>query len=176
MDGTKKGVEKMSILKSILHHYNKTTKSYDTLHPETESAQITDWNQGIVNTLASTALGGLVNTLTSDSLLAKMIQKVLTATGVKYSMGQNGYACFGSLVGGLIIQWGLSTKDVGNARAIFQYPVTCNPLIALAGTISLGPTSANDAVILELGMTSCEIDCTNGEYQNIYRVVVIGRN
>ena len=95
----------MSILKSILHHYNKTTKSYDTLHPETESAQITDWNQGIVNTLASTALGGLVNTLTSDSLLAKMIQKVLTATGVKYSMGQNGYACFGSLVGGLIIQW-----------------------------------------------------------------------
>ena len=96
----------MSILKSILHHYNKTTKSYDTLHPETESAQITDWNQGIVNTLASTALGGLVSTLTSDSLLAKMIQKVLEATGVKYSLGQNGYVCFGSLVGNLIIQWG----------------------------------------------------------------------
>ena len=95
----------MSILKSILHHYNKTTKSYDTLHPETESAQITDWNQGIVNTLASTALGGLVSTLTSDSLLAKMIQKVLEATGVKYSLGQNGYVCFGSLVGNLIIQW-----------------------------------------------------------------------
>lgn len=99
----------MSILKSILHHYNKTTKSYDTLHPETESAQITDWNQGIVNTLASTALGGLVSTLTSDSLLAKMIQKVLEATGVKYSMEQNGYICFGSLFGGLIIQWGVYT-------------------------------------------------------------------
>ena len=105
----------MSIIKSILHKYNATSKAYDTLHPETESAQITDWNQGIVNTLASTALGGLVNTLTSDSLLAKMIQKVLTATGVKYNIDQNGYICFGSLFGGLIIQWGSTEpKSVSN--------------------------------------------------------------
>lgn len=96
----------MSILKGILHHWNKTNSAYDTIHPETEVAQVTDWNQGIVNTLASAALGGLVNTLTSDSLLATMIQKVLTATGVKYSMGQNGYICFGTLFRGLIIQWG----------------------------------------------------------------------
>lgn len=95
----------MSILKGILHHWNKTNSAYDTIHPETESAQVTDWNQGIVNTLASTALGGLVNTLTSDSLLAKMIQKVLTATGVKYSIDTNGYVCLGRFFGGLIIQW-----------------------------------------------------------------------
>ena len=96
----------MSILKGILHHWNKTTESYDTIHPETEVAQITDWNNGIVNTLTSTALGTLVSTLTSDSLLATMIQKVLTATGVKYNIAQNGYLCFGGLFGGLIIQWG----------------------------------------------------------------------
>ena len=108
----------MSILKVILHHWNKTTQSYDNFHPETEVSQVTDWNQGIVNTLASTALGGLVNTLTSDSLLAKMIQKVLTATGVKYSMGQNGYICFGSLFGGLIIQWGVSVNGMPSALPI----------------------------------------------------------
>lgn len=115
----------MSILKGILHHWNKTTKSYDTIHPETEVAQITNWNQGIVNTLASTALGTLVNTLTSDSLLATMIQKVLTATGVKYSMGQNGYICLGSLFGGLIIQWGI----LSNGTLIF--PITLSQVFSV---------------------------------------------
>lgn len=116
----------MSILKVILHHWNKTTQSYDNFHPETEVSQVTDWNQGIVNTLASTALGGLVNTLTSDSLLAKMIQKVLTATGVKYSMGQNGYICFGSLFGGLIIQWG--SQQAGNNWQVY-YPMVFNSAV-----------------------------------------------
>ena len=43
----------MSILKSILHHYNRTTKSYDTLHPETESSQVTDWHQAVKNSVIS---------------------------------------------------------------------------------------------------------------------------
>ena len=109
----------MSILKGILHHWNKTSNAYDTIHPETEVAQITNWNQGIVNTLASTALSGLVNTLTSDSLLATMIKKVLTATGVKYSIAQNGYLCFGSLFGGLIIQW----TSTGQSHEYITFPI-----------------------------------------------------
>lgn len=43
----------MSVLKSILHHYNKTTKSYDVLHPETDSAQVTDWHQAVKNSVIS---------------------------------------------------------------------------------------------------------------------------
>ena len=117
----------MSVLKGILHHWNKTNRNYDTIHPETEVAQVTDWNQGIVNTLASTALGGLVNTLTSDSLLTKMIQKVLEATGVKYSLGQNGYVCFGSLVGGLIIQWG-KAAIAGATGSWVNYPIAFKEL------------------------------------------------
>lgn len=108
----------MSILKSILHRWNKTTSSYDTLHPETEVAQITDWSQGIVNTLASTALGSLISTLSSDSLMAKLMKLVLDATGVKYLMGTNGYICFGSLFGGLIIQWGLSQGNNSNIAIV----------------------------------------------------------
>lgn len=113
----------MSILKIILHRWNKTTKSHDTIHPETEVAQVTDWNQGIINTLASTALGTLVNTLTSDSLLATMIQKVLTATGVKYNIAQNGYVCLGSFFGGLIIQW-VRSKPIPNINTDITLPMT----------------------------------------------------
>ena len=127
----------MSILKGILHHWNKTNSAYDTIHPETEVAQVTDWNQGIVNTLASTALGALVNTLTSDSLLATMIQKVLTATGVKYSMGQNGYICFGSLFGGLIIQWGAQPNGVKETS--LPLTLTSNKFVEVGNHIGLSP-------------------------------------
>lgn len=128
----------MSILKGILHHWNKTSSAYDTIHPETEVAQVTDWNKGIVNTLASTGLSSLVNVLSSDSLLALLIKKVFDATGVKYSLGQNGYACFGSLVGGLIIQW--IHDEQYSDTAVNSYdvniPIAMNILgISLAGTM-----------------------------------------
>mgnify|MGYP001482724069 CR=1 FL=1 len=100
----------MSILKSIMHNWNKTTKSYDTLHPETESAQITDWHSGIMASLASTTLGTVVSAVTTDSVLGKLIKLLLDASGVKYLINTNGYVCFGSLFGGLIIQWIKATE------------------------------------------------------------------
>lgn len=153
----------MSILKSILHHYNKTTKSYDTLHPETEVAQVTDWNNGIVNTLASTALGSLVNTLTSDSLLAMMIQKVLTASGVRYSTGTNGYLCLGSFFANIIIQWGLS--DHSKSRAVtVTLPLSITTFLqgvvsdTGSGSVSFGiaPNNASSIVVFsqETGVVS----------------------
>ncbi len=111
----------MSILKGILHHWNKTSSAYDTIHPETEVAQVTDWNKGIVNTLASTGLSSLVNVLSSDSLLALLIKKVFDATGVKYSLGENGYVCWGTFFGGVITQWGLFFNT--NGLSTITYPI-----------------------------------------------------
>ena len=95
----------MSILKSILHRWNKDSKSYDTLHPETEVAQITDFADGIVSKLAATTAISAISALQTDSWFGKMMKWVLDASGVKYLIDTNGYVCFGSLFGGLIIQW-----------------------------------------------------------------------
>ena len=96
----------MSVLKSILHHWNSTSKAYDTLHPETEAAQVTDWHESVIGSLASKVLPTVVSELTTDSVMGKLVKLLLNASGVKYSIATNGYVCLGSFFGGLIIQWG----------------------------------------------------------------------
>lgn len=95
----------MSILKAIYKIKNRDSNEYDIAHPETDSSQITDLGQGIISHLSGNLLSSTVEALTSDSLFAKMMKLVLNASGVKYSMEQNGYICFGDLFGGLILQW-----------------------------------------------------------------------
>lgn len=120
----------MDIIKSILHVFKKSDNAFKVMHPETESACITDWNTGIVNTLASTGLSSLVNVLSSDSLLVLLIKKVFDATGVKYSIGQNGYVCFGSLFGGLIIQWGYTTYNSNPNGQVIVPAISFNTFFA----------------------------------------------
>lgn len=149
----------MSILKGILHHWNKTSSAYDTIHPETEVAQVTDWNNGIVNTLASTGLSSLVNVLSSDSLLALLIKKVFDATGVKYSLGENGYVCFGSLVGGLIIQWGKFT--------IKQNTTVTMPLVA-TNRVVLGCDTGNGCNRVGISINGDSLACSAKSYPDNY--------
>ena len=121
----------MDIIKSILHVFKKNDNAFKVMHPETESACITDWNAGIVNTLASTGLSSLVNVLSSDSLLALLIKKVFDAMGVKYSLGQNGYVCWGALFGGVITQWGYAV--INNNVEKITLPLTSTMIIGVAG-------------------------------------------
>lgn len=116
----------MSILKSILHRWNSTNKEYDTLHPETESSQITDWHESIISSLASKVLPTVVSELTTDSVMGKLMKMLLNASGVKYSIGTNGYVCLGSFFGGLIIQW--VKRDFASTSSIESFPLAFNSL------------------------------------------------
>ena len=118
----------MSILKAIFHRYNSQSKSYDTMHPETEVAQITDFGNGVVNTLIGTALASTISAVTSNSVFGKCVQLVLNASGVKYSLAQNGYICLGSFFGGLIVQWG-NVSGVQQGQIVIL-PVAVNTLLS----------------------------------------------
>lgn len=128
----------MSILKAILHHYNSTSKSYDTLHPETESAQITDWHTALVNSLASSTLSAVVSTLSTDSVMGRLMKMLLTASGVKYSIGTNGYVCLGSFFGGLMIQWGIAT---GGGNFTIPMNIDFSDRMLYANVINVGQLS-----------------------------------
>lgn len=150
----------MSILKAILHRWNKTTKTYDTLHPETETSQITDFDtavNGKINThnssgaahstlfnqcektsslandivtkLAQTTAISVISALQTNSWFGQLLKLVLNASGMKYLIAQNGYICFGSLFGGLILQWGLQEENKK-----ISLPLTVNKFIAITST------------------------------------------
>lgn len=126
----------MSILKSILHRWNSTNKEYDTLHPETEAAQVTDWHESVIGSLASKVLPTVVSELTTDSVMGKLMKMLLTATGVRYSIDTNGYVCLGSFFGGLIIQWGFAD----DTNRLFRYPLSLTRLLGIfyTGAYNLG--------------------------------------
>lgn len=68
--------------------------------------KIADFGDDLIKKLAITTAISAVTALQTDSWFGQLLKMVLTASGVRYNIAQNGYVCWGSFFGGLIIQWG----------------------------------------------------------------------
>ena len=77
----------------------------------------------IVKKLALTTTITVINALQTNSWFGQLLKMVLNASGVKYSMAQNGYICLGEFFGGLILQWGLWAGDDATYADI-TYPIS----------------------------------------------------
>lgn len=77
--------------------------------------KIADFGNDIIKNMALTTAISAITALETNSWFGQLLKMVLTASGVKYNIAQNGYVCLGSFFGGLIIQWGSSAqKSVSN--------------------------------------------------------------
>lgn len=130
----------MAIIKNgRINIWNAVKKQFETVHPETETARITDFADGIVQKLALTSAMTAVTALQTDSWFGKLLKMALTASGVRYNIAQNGYVCFGSFFGGLIVQWGSVTAEDYALPISFasNYSVVANDTGAAVASIKI---------------------------------------
>ena len=117
---------------AIIDPKGLTTRTDLAAHDESDDAhekkfglfqKITDFAESLLKTLALTTTIKAITALETNSWFGQLLKMVLTASGVRYLAAQNGYICFGSFFGNLIIQWGHGYQgDV-------YYPVAFNLLI-----------------------------------------------
>lgn len=131
-DNSDSKITSTSWVRGILNHW----KSFKV-------SQVSDFAEGIIQKLALTSAITAISSLQTNSWFGQLLKMVLTASGVRYNIAQNGYVCLGSFFGGLIMQWGLAA-DYTSATYVCTLPITVNKgLLVLAGdtgaaTISYG--------------------------------------
>lgn len=100
---------------AIIDPKGLTTRTDLAAHDESDDAhekkfglfqKITDFAESLLKTLALTTTIKAITALETNSWFGQLLKMVLTASGVRYLAAQNGYICFGSFFGNLIIQWG----------------------------------------------------------------------
>lgn len=120
----------MAIIKNgRINLWNAVKKQFEVVHPETEVERITDFADGIVQKLALTSAMTAVTALQTDSWFGKLLKMVLTASGMRYNIADNGYICFGSFLGGLIIQWG--SFGLLASGSVISLPISATPVVAI---------------------------------------------
>ena len=105
----------VQIDKSIVYTHKSDVEEMIGTHDASDTAhetrfklfeKISDFGNDIIKKLALTTAITAITALETNSWFGQLLKMVLTASGVKYNIAQNGYVCLGSFFGGLIIQWG----------------------------------------------------------------------
>ena len=114
----------VQIDKSIVYTHKSDVEEMIATHNASDTAhetrfklfeKIADFGNDIIKKLALTTAITAITALETNSWFGQLLKMVLTASGVKYNIAQNGYVCLGSFFGGLIIQWindALENRDI----------------------------------------------------------------
>ena len=108
--------------------------------------KIENLGDDIVKKLALTTTISAVTALQTNSWFGQLLKLVLTASGVKYLIAQNGYICFGSLFGGLILQWGIINQGPTNTEVSREITMPLSSNVFLMGVCSSETYTCNTAI------------------------------
>ena len=121
----------VQIDKSIVYTHKSDVEEMIATHDASDTAhenrfklfeKIADFGNDIIKKLALTTTISAISALQTNSWFGQLLKMVLTASGVKYNIGTNGYICFGSFFGNLILQWG--SYDSKNTYTDIMFPIT----------------------------------------------------
>lgn len=93
--------------------------------------KIANLGDDIIKKMALTTAITAISALTTDSWFGQLLKMVLTASGVRYLAAQNGYICFGSFFGNIIIQWGNASINDGRTYGDFLLPISVSDVLAV---------------------------------------------
>lgn len=130
----------VQIDKSIVYTHKSDVEEMIAAHDASDTAhesrfklfeKIADFGNDIIKKLALTTAITAITALETGSWFGQLLKMVLTASGVKYNIAQNGYVCLGSFFGGLIIQWINFGQSGSPIKMIFPIAFTNNHYAAV---------------------------------------------
>lgn len=147
----------VQIDKSIVYTHKSDVEEMIAAHDASDTAhesrfklfeKIADFGNDIIKKLALTTAITAITALETNSWFGQLLKMVLTASGVKYNIAQNGYVCLGSFFGGLIIQWVyLSTHNGAYCTGNFPITFTQKPVCFGCMVGNVQDTQSNYQVI-----------------------------
>lgn len=173
----------VQIDKSIVYTHKSDVEEMIATHNASDTAhearfklfeKITDFGNDIIKKLALTTAITAITALETNSWFGQLLKMVLTASGVKYNIATNGYICFGSFFGGLIIQWGTASMGSDKQSTAFTYPITFPKEFISAAAADTGG-GAQGFGVTPLDNQHANIFRSGKGYAGSARLIIIGR-
>lgn len=106
------------LIKAEMDEHNASVSAHENRFKLFE--KVSELGDDIIKKLALTSAITAVTAMQTNSWFGQLLKMVLTASGVRYNIAQNGYVCLGSFFGGLIMQWG------SNEHGWVTFPIAFN--------------------------------------------------
>lgn len=168
----------VQIDKSIVYTHKSDVEEMIATHNASDTAhetrfklfeKIADFGNDIIKKLALTTAITAITALETNSWFGQLLKMVLTASGVKYNIATNGYICFGSFFGGLIIQW-IYSYDSG--KTTVHLPITmAGHLISLISGVGYATNTFQRETILDNSTVTVS---RNGQAEDGAYVLIVG--